>query len=289
MTMTANTRWVDAVNDLTAQGEAYVLVTILGVRGSAPRDSGTKMVVTADRSYDTIGGGHLEYKAVEIAHRILAGGDTQQHIEHFPLGPSLGQCCGGSTSLLFEPFAASRINIMLFGAGHVGQALAPILSGLPCRLSWVDTREELFPANATNSSNVVKVVSDTPADEVDTMPANSYYIVMTHNHQLDYEICRRVLKREDFGYLGLIGSDTKWKRFQQRFDHRGIAPELVQRINCPVGLSAVPGKRPMEVAVSIAGEIIGLYQRDEPAKPTQQGLHWKELKTMLSEDTVTSA
>jgi len=276
-----NKSWIEAVNELNQKGEAYVLVTILGVRGSAPRDSGTKMVITADNIYDTIGGGHLEYKTIALAQELLADDSRQQHIEHFPLGPSLGQCCGGSTSVLFERFAAPGVNIMLFGAGHVGRALAGILAGLPCRLQWVDPREDQFPSLL--ASNITPVVSEEPKDEVATMPANSYYIVMTHNHQMDFEICETVLKRGDFSYLGLIGSDTKWTRFQQRFAHRGFEPDAVERIHCPIGLSQVPGKRPMEVAVAIAGELIEHYHRDIPPPPTQQGVHWKALKQMLAQ------
>ncbi len=281
-----NKSWSDAVNELTRKGEAYVLVTILGVRGSAPRDSGTKMVITADGIYDTIGGGHLEYKTIALAQELLADENRLQHIEHFPLGPSLGQCCGGSTSILFERFAGSRVNIMLFGAGHVGRALAGILAGLPCRVQWVDPREDQFPTPM--AGNITPLVSEEPKDEVASMPANSYYIVMTHNHQMDFEIAEAILKRGDFSYLGLIGSDTKWTRFQQRFAHKGVDPETVERIHCPVGLAQVPGKHPMEVAVSIAGEVIAHYQRDIPPQPTQQGVHWKTLKKMLGEPQATS-
>jgi xanthine dehydrogenase accessory factor len=279
--MTPNSHWVDAVKELSTKDQAYVLVTLLGVRGSAPRDSGTKMVVSQSSSFDTIGGGHLEHQAIKIAQQMLTKGEQAQHIEHFPLGPKLGQCCGGTTSVLFESFASTQINIMLFGAGHVGHAIAPILAGLPVRLHWVDTREELFPALEAN--NTEHLFSDSPSDEVASMPPNSYYVILTHNHQLDYEICTAVLKREDFKYLGLIGSDTKWKRFQQRFEHRGLKREQVERISCPVGLSAVPGKLPMEVAVSIVGEIISLYQADIAPTPNKQGIDWSEIKSMINE------
>jgi len=285
--MTPNTHWVDAVKELTSKGEAYVLVTLLGVRGSAPRDSGTKMVVSQQASFDTIGGGHLEHKATKIAQELLRQGDSAQTIEHFPLGPKLGQCCGGTTSVLFEAFVSSHINIMLFGAGHVGHAIAPMLAGLPVRLHWVDEREELFPQATYN--NVEYVATDCPSDEVAGMPSNSYYIVLTHNHQRDFEICSAILKRQDFKYLGLIGSDTKWKRFQQRFEHRGFARQIVERISCPVGLSSVQGKLPMEVAVSIVGEIIGLYQAELTPTPHKQGVDWSELKAMMEQQELQAA
>jgi len=271
--------WAQAVKEQTELGRAYVLVTIISARGSTPRDGGTKMVVTTDTIYDTIGGGHLEHQSIATAQKLLENENQQQHIEHYKLGPSLGQCCGGSTTLLFERFATNHVNIMLFGAGHVGRALVDILGCLPCRLTWVDSRDCQFPAQS--SSTVSLVTNDEPMDEVATMPANSYYIVMTHNHQLDYKICQTILKRDDFSYLGLIGSDTKWRRFKQRFEHNGIAKKSVARINCPVGLRQVQGKHPMEVAVSIAGEIIEQYQQEVENLPMQQGLHWKDISQML--------
>lgn len=278
--MPNNKSWHEIVSELEARSEPYVLITVLGARGSTPRNSGTKMVVSANKNYCTIGGGHLEYKAIAMATQILSEGKAQQKIEHFPLGARLGQCCGGSTTLLFESFVGAELNIMLFGAGHVGKSLAAILAQLPCHLHWVDSREAEFPAEI--GSNVSKVISDTPADEVATMPANSYYIVMTHNHPLDFDITEAVLKREDARYLGLIGSDTKWQRFKMRFEHRRHDESFYASVRCPVGLSNVPGKLPVEVAVSIAGEVIAEYQQDKPEKPTQQGVNWRELKSQTA-------
>ena len=274
--------WLDAAKGLENSGKPYVLITVLGVRGSTPRESGTKMLVGQERSYCTIGGGQLEFKAMEIAREMLRSGEAGQRIENFPLGARLGQCCGGSASVLFECFTRTRLNIMLFGAGHVGKALVTILEQLPCRLRWVDSREQEFPERV--GANVTKVLSDAPEDEVATMPANSYYVVMTHNHPLDFKICEAVISRGDARYAGLIGSETKWRRFQMRFDHRGYTAEQYKRLRCPIGLTAVPGKLPMEVATSIAAEIIGDYQSELEPRKTQRGVGWKELKAVLSED-----
>jgi len=290
--------WTGAVHQLNKQGKAYVVATIVGVTGSTPRNSGTKMVITHDDIFDTIGGGHLEHKVIKHAHQLLATGEACQQLEHFQLGAQLGQCCGGDASVLFECFSASGANIILFGAGHVGKALIPILAGLPCSITWVDNRAEQFPDDVESYSNVTAVVSDNPADEVADMPANSYYIVMTHNHQLDFDISHNILKRADFAYSGLIASDTKWRRFQQRFQHRDIEKSLVARMNCPIGLAQVQGKLPMEVAVSVAGEIIQLYQeklsadanpeanKQKNAKPqsSKRGIGWQELKKLVNEE-----
>ena len=279
--------WSSATYQLNQQGKAYVMVTLIGITGSTPRDSGTKMVITHDEFFDTIGGGHLEFKATKFAHKLLKKGVNAQHIEHFQLGSQLGQCCGGTATVLFECFAATGINIMLFGAGHVGQALMPILSALPCQISWVDSRAEQFPENAETLNNTRVIVSETPEDEVANMPANSYFIVMTHNHQMDFDISQAILKRGDFAYLGLIASDTKWRRFKQRYKHRGIDEALVERMHCPIGLPDVTGKLPMEVAVSVAGQIISCYQANEHQnivqdKGTQQGVPLKTIKQLVT-------
>lgn len=271
--------WVAAVNQLQQRGEAYVLITLLGSRGSTPRDSGTKMVLAASGSFGTIGGGHLEHKAMSMAAQMLAGDSEQQRIQHFPLGPSLGQCCGGSTTVLFESFPASAFNIMLCGAGHVGRALAGILSQLPCRLSWVDSRDDQFPRQL--ASTVQAIVSDSVAEEAASMPAASYYLIMTHNHQLDFDILEAVLRRGDARYVGMIGSTTKWRRFQMRLEHKGYEQHFYQHVRCPVGLAAVPGKRPIEVAVSIAGEVIATQHADLPPREVQKGVSWRELKQVL--------
>jgi len=279
--MTPNSHWLDAAQQLSHQGQSYVLVTLLGVRGSAPRDSGTKMVVSVDATFDTIGGGHLEHKVTQIAQQLMRDGQGGQHIEHFPLSAKLGQCCGGNVSVLFETFINTNINIMMFGAGHVGHAIAPMFAGLPVNLHWVDERSELFPA--TVARNTQHVVSEVPSDEVGSMPPNSYYIILTHNHQRDFDICSAILKRDDAKYVGLIGSFTKWKRFKQRFSHRGFSDSQIQSITCPVGLTQIAGKLPMEVAVSIVGQVINIYQQDKAPTPHKQGVEWSELKDMLDD------
>lgn len=275
-----------AAYQLNKQSKAYVLVTLIGVSGSTPRNSGTKMVIARDKIFDTIGGGHLEHKVIKFARKLLSENKECQHLEHFQLGIHLDQCCGGSANVLFECFPAIDVNIMLFGAGHVGQALLPILASLPCQISWVDSRKQQFPQTTHNFHNVSRIVSANPENEVINMPANSYYIVMTHKHQMDFDISHQIFKRGDFNYLGLIGSKTKWHRFQQRFEQREIDERLLERMNCPIGLADVPGKSPAEVAVSVAAEIIGRYQqkKQEFGINNKQGVHWKLLTSLSKKD-----
>ncbi len=256
----AMNNWISALADLQARGEPGILVTIIEELGSTPRNAGSKMVVSAERIHDTIGGGHLEYKAMEIAREMLASGTRQTRLERFNLGASLGQCCGGVNVLLFEPMGEPVAQIAVFGAGHVGRALVPLLASLPCRVRWIDSRENEFPESMPDG--VVKIINDEPVDEVANLPAGSYCIVMTHNHQLDLELTAAILKRGDFGYFGLIGSRTKRVKFEHRLRERGFEPGLLQRMRCPMGLAEVKGKLPIEIAVSIAAEVIATYNAD---------------------------
>ena len=279
--LNTNVHWTDAARLLQQAGENYVLVTVLGARGSTPRESGTKMIISSGQCYGTIGGGHLEYQTMKIAAEMLRADGEEQRLEYFPLGPGLGQCCGGSTSVLFESFKNSHMDIMLFGAGHVGNALAPILAQLPCRLRWVDSREN--PGLEDKAQGIDKIFSDMPAAEVEDMPAGSYFIIMTHNHQLDYDILCAALRRKDAAYIGVIGSQTKWRRFQMRLQHQGYAEDAYSEVHCPIGLNQVPGKRPIEVAVSVAGEIISIYNQRSGERPTRQGPGRAELQPLADQ------
>lgn len=249
--------WISALADLQGRGEPCVLVTIIEELGSTPRNAGSKMVVSAQHLYDTIGGGHLEYKAMQIARDLLASGQQGNHLQRFSLGASLGQCCGGATVLLFEPMAAVQAHIAVFGAGHVGRALVPLLASLPCRVRWIDSRAQEFPEQLP--AGVQQIIAEEPVDEVEHLPVGSYCIVMTHNHQLDLELSAAILARNDFTWFGLIGSKTKRAKFEHRLRERGYSPTLLQRMRCPMGLAEVKGKLPIEIAVSIAAEIIATY------------------------------
>ncbi|MDF3864827.1 xanthine dehydrogenase accessory protein XdhC [Pseudomonas denitrificans (nom. rej.)] len=249
--------WISALADLQQRAEASVLVTIIEERGSTPRNAGSKMVISADKAYDTIGGGHLEFKAMAIAREMLQNHEREPKLERFSLGASLGQCCGGATVLLFEPMGQPQAHIAVFGAGHVGRALVPLLASLPCKVRWIDSREAEFPGYIPEG--VTRVINEDVIDEIDEMPAGSYFIVMTHNHALDLELTAKILERNDFTYFGLIGSDTKRAKFEHRLRDRGFVADTVQRMRCPMGISEVKGKLPVEIAVSIAGEVIATY------------------------------
>lgn len=263
-----NDNWIHELAQLDERGEACVMVTVLADKGSVPRDAGTKMLVTRDNIIATIGGGHLEYMAVKMAREMLLIGDRHTKIEHFNLGARLGQCCGGMATLSFEPIGQHQYHLALFGAGHVAKALLHILATLPFRVTWIDERESEFPDELP--AGVKKLHTDDPVAEVKDMPANSYYLVMTHNHQLDFELAKAILNRTDTAYFGMIGSLTKRKKFDYRLAERGYSKEAIERMTCPIGINAVKGKHPAEIAVSVAGELIAHYQGEtlEQKRPT---------------------
>jgi xanthine dehydrogenase accessory factor len=212
------------------------------------------MWVGADETRGTIGGGNLEYAALEIAREMLASGETERQ-RRFVLGDSLGQCCGGNTTLSFKRVAAMEgeedlFDVVLFGAGHVGKEVARILERVPCRLTWVDARREQFPERATARV----VVDDEPAFAVDEAAPGAFYLVMTHSHALDFEIVERALLRRDARFVGMIGSETKAAKLRARLGARGVdASQLVS----PIGLFKA-GKHPAEVAVSAVAQLLQL-------------------------------
>lgn len=248
--------WLRALNSVAETGTDAVLITVVEVKGSTPREAGAKMVVTRDKIYDTIGGGHLELKAIELARAMLRASPLPDRpaSHRFPLGPSLGQCCGGEATLLLEPLRPPAFHVALFGAGHVGKALVKLLGDLPCRVLWIDPREDIFPDSVPD--NVAVAISDEPEAEIDTLPAGSFVLVMTHSHPLDQRILESALKRSDFRYIGLIGSATKRTRFMRRLRARGLGDADLTRLTCPIGVAGAAGKHPAEIAVAVAAQLL---------------------------------
>jgi xanthine dehydrogenase accessory factor len=253
------TEWIAALAELAAAGRPAVLVTVVKVAGSTPREVGAKMVVTPDALAGSIGGGHLELEVTAAARALLAraaaGEDVSApELRELALGPSLGQCCGGRTTVLLEPVLPTRWNVAVFGAGHVGKALVKLLADLPCVVTWIDPRPGELPAAPPR--NVRTVQSDAPADEVPDLPAGADVVVLTHSHALDLEVVEAALRRRDLGYLGLIGSKTKRATFLSRLEARGRTPEELSRLTCPMGVEGITGKEPAVIAVAVAAELL---------------------------------
>jgi xanthine dehydrogenase accessory factor len=335
--------WLTAAPKLLTAAPA-VLVTVAIVEGSVPREPGAKMLVTAAGFAGTIGGGHLEHRAIEIARAMLKEGGEPK-LERFALGPSLGQCCGGIAHLAFEvadreqmalldsrrnvdtvrvvaldgvaaalplvervggktahptwalfdangvqlaghpvpPFdrtsgthvfhdeqgrrwladaiLAPRAHVMLFGAGHVGAAIVRALAELPCRVTWVDEREDLFPADVP--SNVTIEATDIPEALVERATPGTTFLVMTHSHALDLRLSNAILSRPGRDWFGLIGSSTKRRQFEHRLRERGIADDKIAAMVCPIGLPGIAGKAPAVIAASCAAQLLTVWEAQE--------------------------
>jgi xanthine dehydrogenase accessory factor len=328
-----------------------VLVTVARVEGSVPREPGARMLVDATGFHGTIGGGHLEHRALEMARAMLEQGAVEACLERFPLGPKLGQCCGGIAWLAFEPadagqlaildkrrnedtwrvvcvgwaglpptrsthvcvfppasvdrvggeaahptlidaagrmlageyapafdrnagthvidsdnrlwlidaVLAPRAHLMLFGAGHVGAAIVRALADLPCRVTWVDEREDLFPPQLP--ANVSIEATDTPEALVENAPQGTTFLVMTHSHALDLQLSHAILSRPSArDWFGLIGSDTKRRQFEHRLRERGVNDARIGSMVCPIGLPGIEGKAPAVIAASVAAQLLTVWE-----------------------------
>lgn len=281
------------------------LVTVLATEGSAPRGAGTRMVVTQDSIAGTIGGGRLEYQAIEQARAILSHPRGAWRVQDWPLGPLLGQCCGGRVRLLIEhlddtgwfdaptlarleegrivrrpadaitvgPVAARgplpgpgtvflepddgpRLPVMLFGAGHVGQAIAMRLPGLPIDLGWFDSRPE------QDRTGVVVQDEDDLVACAGEASADNAVLILTHDHQLDYRLTAAALQ-SPARFVGLIGSATKRGRFLSRLGTDGIG---TARLTCPIGIDGLSGKEPGVIAIAVIAQLLMLAQRPTDLK-----------------------
>lgn len=250
--------WLNALSDCERRGLPAVLITVAAVDGSAPREAGTKMVVTPTDSIGTIGGGTLEFRAIEMARQMLA---TRQgpSLRKFPLGPMLGQCCGGHVTLLFEPQRPDLFTVALFGAGHVGKAMVQVLSALPCRLRWFDPRPDAFPDHVPPGVEIE--VTNAPEREIAGLPDGAWLLIMTHSHALDLGIVARALQEGRFSYIGLIGSETKRARFEKRFRELGLSEQQIAKLTCPIGIAGVSGKHPGEIAIATAAQLLQLREK----------------------------
>lgn len=272
------TPWHQAISGCMNAGNAYVIATVVNTQGSTPRDGGSKMVITAEQSYDTIGGGRLELLVTHRARELLAANQGCQRLEPFPLGAQAGQCCGGNVTVMFECIPAHDWQVAVFGAGHVGRALLSILGGLPCQVTLVDSRAEFAPEQVPPNARVE--IHEDPLDALATLPDRAWVIVLTHDHALDFALCRRLLSGDHWSFIGLIGSRTKAERFRARLQGEGVTEQAMRRLQCPIGLEGVSGKQPMEVAVSIAAQLQALYYRDHASR-SGASTTWREIKSVL--------
>ncbi len=229
-----------------------IRVRITRARGSTPRETGATMIVTADSTQGTIGGGQLEYMAIDRARQMLTRAEDSASMD-IPLGPEIGQCCGGRVELSLTrisaaPPAPDHPQVLIFGAGHVGRALAHALALLPLRPILIDQR-------ATELAQASGETRLTPLPEMDIRhaPPGTSYIILTHDHALDFLLAAEALRRPDALYIGMIGSRTKRAQFQRFAQAQGLA---IDRLTCPIGAGHSRDKRPEIIAAFTAAELI---------------------------------
>ncbi|MHA1152068.1 MAG: xanthine dehydrogenase accessory protein XdhC [Alphaproteobacteria bacterium] len=343
--------WLAELAGTIAAHGPVVRVSIVHAKGSAPRGAGAAMTVAAEVFTGTIGGGALEHEALHAARAMLsdrrgaATPEWRRSLRDHPLGPSLGQCCGGRVRLLFEVLTAAELAAMteildagalsvgedlaevmalrplepgspmefvhhrkderdhwplplrrlirdamsgvrprgpilaagwyaeplgpdlaplfLYGAGHVGRAAAKLLAELPFEVHWVDTGAERFPDPMP--PRVHRLVATDPARAAGHAPAGAWHVVMTFSHAIDLDVCRTVLARGDFAYLGVIASKTKRARFVRRLRDAGLPEAAIARLHAPIGLPGLEGKEPSVIAVSLAADLLLRLQANESA------------------------
>ncbi len=313
--MLAFRRLIDAIE---AEGSA-ALVTLARVRGSSPREAGARMVVRPSGGFHgTIGGGALEWAALEAALAALKAGRGPAARRSLALGPELAQCCGGRVDWRIEifdrrdvedlgvlaaaegegvktltarvggdgrverrldrdrpggrltgnlpdaggwtePIGESARAVYLYGAGHVGRALALALAPLPFVVRWIDSRREAFPSRTP--ANVALFHVPEPASELASAPDGALIVVMTHSHAIDLEIVAAALKAERFGYVGLIGSATKRARFLKQMRDAGMTEAMLAKLVCPIGVPGIGGKDPAVIAASTAAQLLMAPER----------------------------
>ena len=230
-----------------------IRIRVSRAAGSTPREVGAEIIVGPDDTRGTIGGGALEWEAIHIARQMLVEGRVAL-AQTFPLGPALGQCCGGSVTLDFALAEAEtevpRQPLWVFGAGHVGRAIVNVMAPLPdWDVTWVDFDQSRFP-----QTEVQTVIAKDPSDLVAYAPDFADFLIVTHSHQLDLALCDRLLQRKTAS-IGLIGSATKWARFRKRLMDMGHASEDLARIACPIGDPSL-GKHPAEIAIGVAAALM---------------------------------
>jgi xanthine dehydrogenase accessory factor len=256
------------IRDFLSRERACVLVEVASAAGSTPRDTDAWMLVSKDRTFATIGGGQLEFMAIDHARKLVQGAKADLRMA-IPLGPEIGQCCGGHVALSFKKVDADtratliersdneiarRPHVYIFGAGHVGNALAMALSHVPLRTVLVDTREHEL--SAADVPGIETCLTAMPEAVVRDAPPGSAFVVLTHDHALDFLIATEALGREDASYVGMIGSKTKRATFKNWLSREVNRPELFERLVCPIGGTVVKDKRPPVIAALAAAEIM---------------------------------
>lgn len=274
--------WVDELQRLRGARLPAVVVTLVAVRGHAPRNGGAKLVVSPDGLFGTVGGGNLEATAIGLAREMLRDGAAEPRLLTLTLSDKATteygvQCCGGEVTMLLEPVRAVP-SVAIFGLGHVGLELARILARQELELHLVDARAEMLDADRVGVPGASGVMADAvatvrlrhepvPEAALAGLPDGTHVLIMTHDHVEDLAITDQALRREGLGSIGLIGSASKWARFRSKLTELGHTEGDLARVTTPIGIPEVEGKAPASIAVSVAARILQLIEAAAPARP----------------------
>ncbi|SCF02332.1 xanthine dehydrogenase accessory protein XdhC [Micromonospora mirobrigensis] len=265
--------WLAAVAHLRSVREPGVLVTLVTVRGHAPRAAGAKLVVSETQTWGSIGGGKLEAVAIDRARTLLAAGGPTPELFTLALSDKAPyehgvQCCGGTVTVLLESLPVAPV-VAVFGVGHVGLELARVLARHDIDLHLIDTRPEQLTEDrlAVFSDAVARVhvhrVAVLPETVLGELPTGTHALIMTHDHAEDLSLCDAMLRGGEFGTIGLIGSAGKWARFRTELAAQGHDATAIARITTPIGLADIHGKEPATIAVSVAADLLGRMEHHQ--------------------------
>ena len=247
---------------LLEAGTSFVSATLVEVKGSTPRAQGGRLLVTASGLHSgTVGGGLVEAKALEYAQVLL--GETnpaeQTKFVEWNLNRDVGMSCGGSVKLFFELLNTNPWEIIIFGAGHVAQALIPLLLTLDCQLTCLDTRIEWLN-KLPESPKLKKLCVESLPESVEETSEKAFVLIMTQGHRSDFYVAQRFLERNEQPFIGVIGSRSKAATLKRELKKEGLGEDKTKHLFCPLGFS-LGGNHPQEIAVSITAQL--LYERDK--------------------------
>jgi len=256
--------FVAHLNELHQTGRPWVVALLVDITGSAPQNVGARMVVTeAGLHSGTIGGGKIEARVIQEALKLLKSNESHAYFE-WNLQTEIGMTCGGLVRIFLEAHRPQAWTIAVFGAGHVAQALIPLLTTLPCQIYCWDPRPEWIEALPSHR-RLRAEVAERPAEKVADLPVGSYLLSLTMGHSHDTPILAAALERQatepkTFAFLGVIGSPAKAGVLKRELKQQGLSQELLAQLHCPVGLP-LGSNEPAEIAISIAAQL--LQERDK--------------------------
>ena len=262
------TKYSNGFNNFLNYNKRIIQASIVRTIGSSPRNSDTEMFISETDTLGTIGGGQLEYLVINHSKKMIAE-NIKKDILKISLGPEIGQCCGGKVEVslleMYEKDKCLALNrfdkkdknlphVYVMGAGHVGRALALQLQHLPVRCVLIDSRVDEL---AKCSADVETRLSAIPEEDIKSAPRGSAYVILTHDHALDFILCGAALDRHDAKYVGMIGSKTKRVKFKKWYQVN-YDNNLIRDFTCPIGNSKNQDKRPSIIASFVAAEVIDM-------------------------------